>query len=130
MGKMVNLIVMLICVDILFLITGQIELSSTSSVIQTAITNPEGLEDSNFWTVLVTGIAALAVLGGVVVSLFTKSDSILFITMAIGLSLLIGDYVNIYSYLASVNTILATVLFVPIIVLFTLIVVEWARGKD
>ena len=43
---------------------------------------------------------------------------------------MIGDFVTIYLNLAAHNTILATIVMVPIMVAYVLTVIEWVRAKD
>ena len=131
MGKMITFLSILIFVDILFIATGQLAIESTGSLIASAILNPESLKDSNFWLSFITGLSALAVATVVVVGLITKpSDITIFIGMGLTLSVLIGDYISIFSYLRDANPLLATILFAPIMIIFGFVVLEWVRGKD
>ncbi len=131
MGKLVTFLVMLFVIDLLFLATGQLTLDSPSSLIINAIQDPSIIQDSNFWTILITGVSALAVGAAVIAGIATRnSDIAIFITMGTALALLTGDYLAIYNHLASINKPLAILIMAPIIVIFTLVIVEWIRGKD
>jgi len=131
MGKLVGLILILVIVDLLFLTTGQLTLDSPSSIIISAIQNPERIKDVSFWAILVTGIGALGIVAGVVAGFVTKqADIFYFVTMGSSLALLIGDYIAIFIYLNAINSVVATLIMSPIIIVFTLVIVEWLRGKD
>ncbi len=131
MGKMLTFIVILIFIDLMFLMTGQLEIDSPGSVIINAVNNPESLATSNFWIVLITGIAGLVVTAVVVIGLVTRnSDMLLFAGMAGTLALLIGDYIAIFLYLKNINPVLATIVMAPLMIIYVFVVVEWLRGKD
>lgn len=131
MGKLISFILILVIIDILFLATGQLTLSSPSSLIITAIQDPTVLNATNFWTILITGIGALVVVSAIIAGIATRnSDITIFAAMAGSLALLIGDYLVIYNHLASINQPLAIIIMAPIMITFTLTIVEWLRGKD
>lgn len=131
MGKLVTFISILIFIDLIFLITGQLAIDSPSSVILSAIVNPSDIRTSNFWAVLIAGLSALSIVSAIVAGLVTRSsDLAIFFGMAGTLALLIGDYITIFDYLYSINDVFATVILMPIILMFTLIIIEWARSKD
>ena len=131
MGKLVSFIIILIIIDILFLITGQLTLDSSTSIIIQSIKDPSAITKLNFWTVLITGLSVLGATAAVFAGFVTKSsDVVIFIIMSTALSLMIGDFVNIYNELASFNKPLATIIMAPILIIFALIIVEWAKNKD
>jgi len=131
MGKTITLISILVFIDILFLVTGQLTLDSPTSVIIQSITNPSSIMDFNFWQLFITGITALLVAATVVVGIVTRgSDITIFIPMALGIGAMIGDYITVYLHLAAINNVLATILFVPLLVIFVIVIAEWVRGKD
>lgn len=131
MGKLITFLSILIFIDILFIATGQLTLESTGSLIIEAIINPESLTTSNFWLSLISSLSLLTIGAIVVVGLITKpSDITIFIPMGITLAVLVGDYLSIFLYLRDANPLLATLLFLPVMLIFTLVVVEWVRGKD
>lgn len=126
--------IILITIDILFLATGQLTLDSPSSLILQSIENPETIITQNFWSAVisgVTGLSALAIGAIVVVGLVSRrSDIVIFVAMGITLSLLIGDYLVILTYLLSINKVLATISFGVLAIIFPMIIVEWVRNKD
>lgn len=131
MGKLITLISILIFIDLLFIITGQLVLDSPSSVIINAITDPTTLKDTNFWVVLITGVGLLTVVGTVIAGIATRnSDILIFVPMAVSLALLVGDYISIFNYLYTLNNVMATIILVPVVLVYTLVIVEWLRGKD
>ncbi len=131
MGKLVSFIIILIVIDILFLITGQLTLDSPSSLIINVIQDPSTIVQASFWTILVTGMSLLTAAAAVFAGFATKnSDITIFIVMGSGLALLIGDFAVIYNHLASFNKPLAVLIMSPILLIFTLVIIEWVRGKD
>lgn len=131
MGKLITFLSILIFIDILFIVTGQLATDSTGSVIAGVLANPEAIKTTNFWASLITGLSALAIGAVVVVGLITKpSDITIFIAMGLTLAVLIGDYLSIFLYLTEANSVLATILFLPVMLIFTFVIIEWVRGKD
>lgn len=134
MGKLVNYITILIFIDLLFLVTGQLSLSSPTSVILNGIQDPSILLTTNLWTLLFVGVASLGALvatATVIAGIATRnSDIVIFFAMASTLALIVPDFILIYNHLASINKPLAILIMSPVVTLFALTVVEWARGKD
>lgn len=141
MGKLITLVTILICVDIMFIITGQASFT-LSSIMFDAIFNIGRVSVSSWFTQIIgdlgnlvsspSGIASLlAGIGAVATGyFFSTTDTKLFIPMGITLGLLTSDYVNIYVALREQSEILSLIIFAPIIIIYTLVVVEWVRGKD
>ncbi|KKN09623.1 hypothetical protein LCGC14_1044780 [marine sediment metagenome] len=132
MGKLISYLSIIVLIDLIFLITGQLTQSSPTSVIINAVLDPANIEISQLFILLITGgISLLAVGAAVVVGVISRSfEIILFIPVAISLSVLIGDFATVFVYLASINVVWATVIMAPIMVLFVMTIVEWLRGKD
>ncbi|KKL78219.1 hypothetical protein LCGC14_2027020 [marine sediment metagenome] len=132
MGKLVSYISILVAIDLLFLITGQLSVNSPTSVIMGAILSPGSMTTSQWWSLLITGgIALLTVGAAVVVGVISRSfELIIFIPMAVALAALVGDFATVFVYLASFNIVLATVIMTPIMIIFVITIVEWLRGKD
>jgi len=141
MGRMIKLLTILIVVDILFIFTGQLP-SSLSSIILNAILSLGTVPTSELMLSFVgdifaslsstTGILALAAAAGTVAvgTIFSRSDTILFIPMALTLALVGSDLVYIAAYLSGLNLFLSTIIMAPIIIIYTITVAEWVRGKD
>lgn len=133
MGKLITFISILIFIDILFLITGQLDISSPLSVVTGAILDPSAIRTSVFFLLFlgVGGIAALVSTSSVSSGILTRiSDILIFTVMAVAMTGLLGDFLIIFLYLKDQNLILATVLFVPILLIFVMTIAEWLRGKD
>lgn len=134
MGKLVGYILMLATIDLLFLLTGQLGLSSATSVILSAIISPSLITSSGWWITLISGtggIGLLAAVGGIATGIVIKSENITFFSlMAGGLALLVGDFVLVFNHLASINLPLATIIMSPIILVLALTIVEWLRARD
>lgn len=131
MGKLISFILILVVIDILFLITGQLAIDSPSSLIAQAIQDPSALTGLNWWSIIISNISILALTTTVVVGLVTRaSDILIWIPMSIVFSVLVGDFLLIYNHLASINQPLAIIIMSPILIIFTLIILEWVRGKD
>jgi len=136
MGKMINFLVILIFIDLLFIVTGQLVITETnpSSLILQAILDPETILSTQFFATFFTvaGVASILTVGAVVTGIINKAgiDIIGFASATVLLTGLAGDYITIFNLLRVQNPILATLLFGPIIVLFIFVLVEWVRGKD
>jgi hypothetical protein len=134
MGKLITYLGILIFIDIFFLITGQLDINSSTSVVTGAILAPSAIKSSVFFLLFLgsAGIAALVATagvntGGLVVS---ATNVLAFAAMAISMVGLLGDFITIYLTLANYNNVLATVIMAPIMMLFAVTIAEWLRGKD
>lgn len=133
MGKLVTYLSMLIFVDMLFLITGQLDVNSASSIVTGAILNPTAFKTSVFFLTFlgVAGIAGLIATAGVTTGVLVNATNVLaFIAMAIAMIGLLGDFITIFNTLSNYNFVLAVVIMAPIIMLFAVTLAEWLRGKD
>lgn len=133
MGKMVWAVLTLVVIDILFLVTGQLGVTSGSSLIINAILDPSSISFSTFWDAMIgeAGLGALAATVGVTVgALISATNVIVFLPMGFVFALLIGDYLTIYNLLNAHNPVLATMVMVPVMMVFILVIVEWVRAKD
>ncbi len=133
MGKLVTMLTMLIFIDILFLATGQLDLSSPTSVITGAILDPSAFKTSVFFLLFLgtAGILGLLSTTGVTSGILVNATNILaFTAMAVSMTGLLGDFITIYLSLRNYNEVLAIVIMAPIIMLFAVTIAEWLRGKD
>lgn len=133
MGKLVTYLGILIFVDILFLITGQLDISSATSVVTGAILDPSTFKTSVFFLLFLgaAGIAGLASTSGVTTGTLISATNVLaFTVMAIAMIGLLGDFITIFVYLNAQNQVLAKVVMAPILMLFAVTIAEWLRGKD
>lgn len=145
MARLVTFMSILLIIDILFIMTGQIcsqgACSLGSLIFQTAINLQDGV-NMQLFTQLIgsidnifsssTGFAALiASVGAVTAGLvFRQSDTILFLPIAITFAIMANDFVFIYAYLASISQQIALLIMGPMFAIYIITVVEWLRGKD
>lgn len=133
MGKLITFLSILIVIDILFLITGQLNLDSNTSMVTGAILNPTAFKTSVFFLLFfgIAGIGGLIATSGVTTGIFATGTNILaFTAMAITMTGLLGDFITIFNTLRDHNIVLATIVMAPILLLFTVTLAEWLRGKD
>lgn len=133
MGKLITFVSILVFIDILFLMTGQLGFTSPTSVVLGAILNLSGFKASLFFVLFlgIIGIGGLAATSGVTSGTLVNATNILaFTAMAIAMGALVGDYLAIFVYLKSINEVLATVFIAPILMIFVVVIAEWLRGKD
>jgi len=145
MGKMVTYLSILIFIDLLMIVTGQICASGTctlSSTIIASLLNIGEITFKGFFTGLIgvfsdlgsstTGLFSLIGAGAVIVTSFiaTREFRILIIPMTATLALLTSDFIIISSKLISLNPVAAIFIMGPISIIYTLTVMEWWRGKD
>jgi len=133
MGKLVSYISILVAIDLLFLITGQLGTESTTSIIIGSILDPSSITFANLWKTLIltAGIGGLTLAAGVFTGIISRaSEVIIFIPIALGLSVLVGDFISVFNYLRSFNLVLATLVMAPIIIIFVVTILEWLRNKD
>lgn len=133
MAKLTTYLVILIFIDILFLITGQLDISSSTSVVTGAILDPSTFKTSLFFLLFlgVAGIGGLLATSGVTTGTLISATNVLaFTAMAIAMIGLLGDFITIFVYLNIQNPVLAKVVMAPIIMLFAVTIAEWLRGKD
>lgn len=133
MGKLVQMMIILVVIDILFLVTGQLGQGSPSAFMINMILDPANITASQFWNVLISGggiTTLLATTGVIIGALLSATNIIIFLPMGIILANLIGDYVTLFLNLNSHNPVFATIVMVPLMVAYVITVVEWIRAKD
>lgn len=145
MGKLVTFITILIVVDLLFIMTGQLctdgSCSLGSIIIQTILNLQDGVGLTLFHELIgslsdlfssSTGVLSLVAGAATVITglVFSKNDSLIFIPIGATFAIMASDFVFIYVYLESLNFYLATITMGVIIVIYILTIVEWIRGKD
>ncbi len=133
MGKMINMITIVIFVDMLFLAFWGGS-TSLESIIWNWLVDPVDF-NTNLVTVALTSLfstIAAGALTAVVVALSgAKTDTVLFASFASAVILNIGkDYLFMFQQISQVNTLLATILIIPFLITFSFITIEWLRGKD
>lgn len=133
MGKLATYFSILIFIDLLFIVTGQINLDSNLSFITGALVDPSNITLTVVFTVLLgaAGLGALLQQGGVTTGVIVTATNVLaFTATSIGLTALFGDFTNIFLTLKNHNLVLATFIWVPLMIVLILTIVEWLRVKD
>ena len=149
MGRLATMITILICVDLLLVVTGQVsptDNGTIGSLIITSVLDLKNAQSGLFFDQLIgnvsnifgstTGILALIVGGATAIIAgiaFRQSDTLLFIPIAISLSTISADFIFIYAFLAQwgpASQILATLIIGPTFVMYIFTCLEWLRGKD
>ncbi len=140
MGKLITFILALIFIDLLFIFTGQVTDSISSNIFE-ALLDLGNFNATDFFKEMIgdakdffksgTGIMAFFVGAGVTIgALFSKNDTLLFIPIALSFGVLAFDFVVIYSKLAEHSLVFATLIMAPVVIVFTIVIVDWVRGKD
>ncbi len=132
MGKLIRMVSILLFIDLLFIITGQIVTNSPTSAITQALLDPGNIQSSQIWTLIITGgLTLLTLTTSVVVGIVTRNvEFFFFIPIALGMATMVGDFATIFVHLASLNIVFATIIMAPIMILFLFTILEWLRGKD
>lgn len=153
MGSIRNYLIILIMMDLIFIITGQLcsnGICSFTSVIFSSIFHPENILSLDFYAqivgnpiALVGGLAVATGIGFLIQQLTSggisagslinglKNDSILFAPTGIALSLIVGDFINVFDYIYSTSgAIPAVLIFTPLTMIYVFACLEWVRGMN
>ena len=109
MGKLLNLLIILIFIDLLFIVTGQllvIEILPSSLILQ-AILDPQTILSTQFFKTFfaVAGVASILTVGAVVTGIINKAgiDIIGFASATVLLTGLAGDYITIWNIIGKLD---------------------------
>jgi len=133
MGKLVTLVSILIFIDMAFLLTGMLDISSNTSFVTGAILDPSAIRTSIFFLVFLgaVGIGSLVAQSSVSSGIITRGlDVLAFTAMAVALGGFIGDFITIYLTLNANNPVLSKVIMAPLTMVLIMTIAEWLRGKD
>lgn len=145
MGKVIFYLSMLIFIDLLLIVTGQLCGSGSctlNSIFINALIDLNSLPFSEFVSELIgsltdfasssKGVLALVAgaIGVTVAALVTKSDTILFIPIAGTIAVMGSDFLVIFVELFNHSPILAMFFMAPIVITFYLTILDWTRGRD
>lgn len=142
MGKVSKFLTIVIFIDLFFIITGQLGNQSISSIIFDSILNFQNITGTELFKEFIGDIAnlasstvgflALLATGGVIVGAFiaTKEFRILLIPITFTLALVAGDLITINLRLIEANAILASLIMIPLTIIYIFSVVEWLKGSD
>lgn len=142
MGKMIQMVSLIVMIDMFFLVTGQLTGTLTSLIFESLLQIGQ-VSASEFFTNLIgnasnltgstVGLLSLLSAGAVVIGAFlaTREIQLLFIPMTGTLAFFAMDFVSIYNNnLRTANPVLAVMIMAPIILIYFMVAVEWLRGKD
>lgn len=105
-------------------------LASASGNLLGILLNIENFNSTYFWSIFVGGLS-IASLGSIVVGLYTKNIELsLMLPLATYVTVLGFEFIKVYIYLASLNSVLATLFFAPFIMLYPMVIIEYWRGRD
>ncbi len=151
MGRIATYLTILVVIELVFVITGQMCVGGSSSCTLGSALFGFALDPSSttssFWFKTVIGnvadmlsgdssLGALGSLFGVAVAGIAvgslifglKNDAYLWMGTGLALSLLVNDFALFYAYFYSFSPVVATLIFSPIMVIFTFTCLEWVRG--
>lgn len=111
------------------------------STIWSFVKDPGLIDDSNLWEVLFGTTYGLAAIAGsvlIVGSFFFKSDTPLFLGMALSLVYPVYSWIKVFQQIQGISsfgdpasrTIVAILLISPIIIVYLFTLLDWARGRD
>ena len=128
MGKFGNYLVVMSGLTLLFYFAGLLQLTPNSTLLSLLL-DPSSFQNTSL--ALKAVIAMEAILASAIVVGFALAGNIELGVMsgfAVFLFNLLWDFIAVFSVVASVNPVIATILFSPAIFLFTVTILEWWRG--
>ena len=134
MGKVTNILSIVIFVDLLFILLWGGS-GSLQSVIANWISDPANFSSNTLTTALVTTLL-VSLIGGAIAAAVTffggaKTDTILFATFAFGTLYNIGkDILFMYNQIVGINSSIANFVVLPMMIMFAWMTLEWLRAKD
>lgn len=134
MGKVSNILSIVIFVDLLFIFFWGGS-GSLQSIIANWISDPSNFSSNTFTTALVTTLL-ISLIGGAIAAAVTffggaKTDTILFATFAFGTLYNVGkDILFMYDQVVGINSDLANFIVLPLMIMFAWQTLEWLRAKD
>ena len=128
MGKFGTYIIVMSGLMLLFYFTGLTEQTGTTTLLNLLL-NPEAFQDTPIAikaTAVLTGILAsaivvgFAVAGNIELGVMVAFTTFLFNSM--------WDFLDVFNKVASVNPVIAILIFSPLLFLFIVTTIEWWRG--
>lgn len=131
MGKLANYLIFLSVILLLFHFAGLID-TGVLSYILAVIQDPSNFSNFSYFTTMQVALAGAAAGGAIALGVFTRSSPEFYIILPIAVMFftITSDFVVLYQKLAQTNIHLAWLIVSPLIIVFILTVVEWARGRD
>lgn len=113
-----------------FHFAGLIDNTPLSFLINTLL-NPQQFQDFSLTTQLTTALAGIGLAGIIIGSLASQRVQWVVVTSFVLVTITIGwDFIAIFNILAVENTMLATLLVSPLIMIYVLTTMEWWRGTS
>jgi len=131
MGKLVVYLAMLSVTLLLFHFAGLIE-NTPISFMLSILLDPQNLWNHPFYVKLTGILALLTGTAGIVIGTVAPTRYQAFVTISFtSLLFTIGwDLIAIFNVVRQTSYVLATLILSPLILIYTLTVIEWWRGKD
>ena len=128
MGKFGTYVVIMSGLMLLFYFTGITEQTGTTTLLNLLL-NPEGFQETPISIKAIaalTGILASAIVVGFAIAGNVELGVMVAFTTFLFNSL--WDFLNVFNKVASVNPVIAVLIFSPLLFLFVVTTVEWWRG--
>lgn len=131
MGRLANYLIFLSVILLLFHFAGIID-TGVLSYILAVIQDPSNFGNFSYFTTMNLALAGAAAGGAIALGVFTRSSPEFYIILPIAVMFftITSDFVVLYQKLALIDTNLALLIISPLLIVFILTVVEWARGRD
>ena len=146
MGRIVYLMCSIVAINVALLLFSCGAWTSAGecipqSALWSFIINPSSVTDASIWEVLFGTSMGLAAIAGsllIVGSFFFKSDTPLYLGMALSLVYPVYSWVKLFQQIQGVSsfgdatsrTIIAIIIVSPIIIAYLFTLIDWARGRD
>lgn len=112
---------------LLFYFTG---LSTDAGTLLSFLLMPENINSTLWWTTIAT-VLSVGILSSIAIGYFTQNIELTVMApLATFLLTALYDFIKIYILLASLNYVLSTLIFAPILALLPLTIVDYWRGRD
>lgn len=125
MGKLTTFILIMSGLMLLFYFTGLIP----NNPFLNLLLSPEDMTTTEFYITLTTAIAVG--LGAIVIGFITKNLELAAMAVFVPIMItLMWNFISVYNKMASVNKVIAIILFAPLLFMFLVTMLDWWRGRD
>ena len=126
MNKITTYTIMFSGIMILFYFGG---LVGSENSLMTFLLNPQNLSAATFFKIALAGIGTAV--AAITIGYYTKNAELALMTVFVPIyAAILFDFMHVYNVIASENTVIAKLLFAPIILLLGYSIVEFWRGRD